>query len=271
MENKNTIEVIAEIGWNHVGDMNLAKKMIKSASENGATFAKFQSWSVSRLKPGSWDNDGRREIYEKAELSKENHIDLISFCNQNKINFLSSVFSIEDAKLLLELKCRAVKIPSFESRNIELIKFCDQNFDRVIMSCGTAKFSEIVNSYSFFKKTELILLHCVSMYPCNYENANISKMLELMKIHNKVGYSDHIQGVESAKIAIGLGAKVIEKHFTIDNNLPGRDNKFAILPEELKDLTNYISNMKKMFMNHGLDFQQGEEDSRLNYEGRFNG
>jgi N,N'-diacetyllegionaminate synthase len=90
-------------------------------------------------------------------------------------------------------------------------------------------------------------------------------------LHNRVGYSDHIQGVESAKIAIGEGACVIEKHFTIDNDLPGRDNKFAILPNELKDLTNYISNRKDMFKDHGLDFQKGELDSRANYEGRFNG
>ena len=96
-------------------------------------------------------------------------------------------------------------------------------------------------------------------------------MLELMKIHDSVGYSDHIQGVESAKIAIGLGAEAIEKHFTIDNDLPGRDNKFAILPEHLNDLNLFIQNREKMFIDYGLDFQEGEKDSRINYEGRFNG
>ena len=123
------IKVIAEIGWNHCGDMQLAKQMAKAAQKSGATYAKYQTWSVNRLKPGSWDNDGRRQIYEKAELSRENHIELINYCNKIGIKFLSSVFSINDAELLVELGCKEVKIPSFESRNHELIKYCDDNFD----------------------------------------------------------------------------------------------------------------------------------------------
>jgi sialic acid synthase SpsE len=86
-----------------------------------------------------------------------------------------------------------------------------------------------------------------------------------------VGYSDHIQGVESAKVAIGEGARVIEKHFTTNNDLPGRDNKFAVLPHELKDLTDYIKMREEMFISHGDDFQQSELDSRNNYTGRFDG
>lgn len=272
MENKNfEIKIIAEIGWNHLGDINLAKEMVLAAKNSGADYAKFQTWSVDRLKNGAWDSDGRREIYKKAELSVEDHTELINYCKEVSISFLSSVFSVSDAQLLVDLNCKEVKIPSFESRNIELIKFCDNNFEKVFMSTGTSKFEEIIKSIKLFKNTELYLMHCVSMYPCNYENANLNKMINLMKLHNRVGYSDHIQGVESAKIAIGEGACVIEKHFTIDNDLPGRDNKFAILPNELKDLTNYISNRKDMFKDHGLDFQKGELDSRANYEGRFNG
>ena len=102
------------------------------------------------------------------------------------------------------------------------------------------------------------------MYPCDYENANINKMIELMKLHESVGYSDHILGVESAKIAIEW-VEVIEKHFTIDNDLPGRDNKFAILPNHLKDLSLFISNRKKILMIMDLIFD-GEKDSRINYE-----
>lgn len=272
MENKNLdIKIIAEIGWNHLGDMELAKEMILAAKNSGSNYAKFQTWSVDRLKSGIWDSDGRREIYKKAELSVENHKELINYCNEVSISFLSSVFSISDAQLLVDLNCKEVKIPSFESRNIELIEFCDKNFEKVFMSTGTSNFEEITNSVKLFNNSELYLMHCVSMYPCNYENANLNKMIGLMKLHNRVGYSDHIQGVESAKIAIGEGACVIEKHFTINNDLPGRDNKFAILPDDLKDLTNYISNRKDMFKDHGLDFQEGELDSRTNYEGRFNG
>ena len=267
------IEVIAEIGWNHCGDMQLAKDMAKAAKESGATYAKYQTWSVDRLKPGSWDKDGRREIYEKAELSIRDHIELINYCDEIGITFLSSVFSIADAKLLIELGCTEVKIPSFESRNRKLISFCDEHFNTIFMSTGTSTLQEIEKSIKSMSLNACwILMHCVSTYPCEPKQANIPKMKKLMKVTKKiVGYSDHIQGVESAKVAIGEGAEVIEKHFTIDNNLPGRDNKFAILPHEMKDLTDYIKMREDMFISHGYGFQESEADSRKNYAGRFNG
>ena len=265
------VKIIAEIGWNHCGDMNLAKEMIIAAAEGGADYAKFQTWSVSRMKAGEWDTDGRREIYEQAELTRERHIELIEYCKQYNIQFLSSVFSIEDAELLVELGCTAVKIPSFESRNIELIKYCDSNFETVFMSTGTSTLEEIKHSLTFFKQTNLFLMHCVSVYPGDYKIANLPKMFKLQKIYPLVGYSDHIEGIESAKIAIGYGAVVIEKHFTIDRNLPGRDNKFAILPEELFGLYEYVSYIKDMLIDHGKGYNKLEQNSRDNYSGRFNG
>ncbi len=99
------IKIIAEIGWNHCGDLDLAKQMAKAAQESGATYAKYQTWSVNRLKSGSWDEDGRRQIYEKAQLSEQDHIDLINYCNTIGLKFLSSVFSLADAELLVKLGC----------------------------------------------------------------------------------------------------------------------------------------------------------------------
>ena len=265
------IKVIAEIGWNHCGDMDIAKKMIESAQSSGANYAKFQTWSTKRLKSGEWDSDGRREIYQKAELSKEDHLKLKSFCENLNIEFLSSAFSVPDAELLVEIGCSAVKIPSFESRNKELITYCNENFNTIIMSCGTSTFDEIEESVGLINKADLYLMHCVSVYPGEYDEANLPKMNELKKLCNKVGLSDHIEGVESSKIAIGEGAVILEKHFTIDNDLPGRDNKFAILPKQLKDLTDYIKNRSLMLENLGLGFNNKENNSRLNYTGRFNG
>lgn len=265
------IKVIAEIGWNHCGDIDLAKKFVESASKNGATYAKFQTWSTSRLKNGAWDHDGRKEIYEKAELSIKDHQTLIKCCEENNISFLSSVFSIPDAQLLIELGCEIVKIPSFESRNHELISFCDNNFKTIIMSTGTSTFDEISESINKIHNADLYLMHCVSVYPQDYSEANLPKMKKLMSICEKVGLSDHIEGVESSKVAVGEGAIIIEKHFTIDKNLPGRDNKFAILPEQLKDLTDFIKNRELMFNNLGLGYNEKENDSRINYTGRFNG
>lgn len=263
--------VIAEIGWNHCGDMSLAKQMAEAAAIAGATYAKYQTWSVSRLTNGPWDTDGRREIYEKAELSIGNHIELIKYCNDIGISFLSSVFSIPDAKLLKDLGCTEVKIPSFESRNHELIEYCGKHFKTVFMSTGTSTLEEIKESKKYFgNSAKWYLMHCVSTYPCDYKIANLPKMLQLKNIHKHVGYSDHIEGIESAKIAIGYGAEVIEKHFTIDKNLPGRDNKFAILPNELLGLTTYISYINDMMIDHGTGYNMLESESRNVYAGRFN-
>lgn len=262
--------IIAEIGWNFLGDLDLAKKMIKSAKDNGASYAKFQTWSVTRLKEGPWDTDGRREIYEKAELSKRDHLDLMEYCNEVGIEFMSSVFSLSDANLLKSIGCKYVKIPSFESRNHELISYCAENFDMVVMSTGTSTLDEIKESCKYLNRSSnWYLLHCVSSYPCNYSNGNLLKMQELRNITPNVGYSDHIQGVESAKIAIGEGAMIVEKHFTIDNDLPGRDNKFAILPADLNDLHRFIMNRELMFLGDPMSYSEVEQESRDIYTGRF--
>ena len=114
-------------------------------------------------------------------------------------------------------------------------------------------------------------MHCVSVYPQKYSESNLPRMKRLMDITQNVGLSDHIQGVESSKIAIGEGAVIIEKHFTIDRELPGRDNKFSILPNQLKDLTEYIKNRDLMFKDWGDNYLEKEQDTRINYTGRFNG
>jgi len=266
------IELIAEIGWNHMGDMDLAKEMIKAAHDSGADYAKFQTWSVNRLKPGEWDEDGRRQIYEKAELSKEDHQLLIDYCDEVGIKFMSSVFSIPDAQLLVDLGIKEVKIPSFESRNKELIDFCDEHFDRIFMSTGTSTLKEIRKSMQGVKEEKFTLMHCVSTYPCGYEHANIPKMFDLKYDfpYCDLGYSDHIEGIESAKIAIMFGARVIEKHFTTDKSLPGRDNKFAITPDEMLGLSKYISYINDMLKERD-EVQEAELGSRENYTGRFNG
>lgn len=115
------------------------------------------------------------------------------------------------------------------------------------------------------------VMHCVSTYPLDPKNANILKLKELNKLFKWVGYSDHMQGVESAKVALGFGINTIEKHFTIDNNLPGRDNKFAILPNELNNLSEYLKLRSDMMIDKGLNYQESEIDSRLNYTSRFDG
>tara|TARA_B100000424_G_C22944534_1_gene502667 strand:- start:767 stop:1567 length:801 start_codon:yes stop_codon:yes gene_type:complete len=264
-------KLIAEIGWNHMGDMTLAKDMITAAKESGCDFAKFQTWSVDRLKSGVWDTDGRREIYEKAELDLDKHLDLKNYCDEVGIGFMSSVFSIEDAKLLKQVVTDYVKIPSFESRNKELIHYCLKHFKHLLISTGTSKYNEVRSIVVNLPSDRYTLLHCVSSYPCKFDIVNLPRITKLKQLSKTIGFSDHSQGIESSVLSLGMGVNFIEKHFTTDNDLPGRDNKFAVLPSDMKRLSDYITISEKVMDNKGMDYQECETDSRKNYTGRFNG
>ena len=112
-------------------------------------------------------------------------------------------------------------------------------------------------------------MHCVSSYPLNDENVNFPKLLEIKKKHSQIGYSGHLKGVDDAIAAISFGAMIVEKHFTTDNDLPGRDNKFALLPGDMKIIANYRDIFSKMNIDKGLDVQECEMDIYKNYRGRW--
>lgn len=268
-------KIIAEIGWNHMGNMELAEKMISEAKKSGADYAKFQTWSVQNLKSGSWDKDGRREIYEKAQLTHEKHLELINICKKYDINFLTSVFNPNDVEFVSTL-INSVKIPSSEMNNKELIDSIIKYFKpldnhHIFISTGSSLFSEILNVIEVFKKNNMnfSILHCVSSYPCPYDKCNLDRINELKKYHISTGYSGHCPGIFDAIASLEYNIDVIEKHFTIDNELPGRDNKFAILPSDLKFLCDYNKNRNDLKKFVSLDYQESEKDNRENYSGRW--
>jgi N,N'-diacetyllegionaminate synthase len=268
-------KIIAEIGWNHMGNMELAEKMISEAKKSGADYAKFQTWSVKNLKSGSWDKDGRREIYEKAQLTHEKHLELINICKKYDINFLTSVFNSNDVEFVSTL-INSVKIPSSEMNNKELIDSIIKYFKpldnhHIFISTGSSLFSEILNVIEIFKKNNMnfSILHCVSSYPCPYDKCNLDRINELKKCHTSTGYSGHCPGIFDAIASLEYNIDVIEKHFTIDNELPGRDNKFAILPDDLKFLCDYNKNRNDLKKFVSLDYQESEKDNRENYSGRW--
>jgi len=266
---KNEIKIIAEIGWNHMGDMDLASKMIISAAENGADICKFQTWSESKLKAGPWDHDGRREIYKKAELSKDDHHYLKQVCENNDVQFMTSIFDIGDLDFLNSLNMNIIKIPSHEVYNLELIMAVAEKFDTIIISTGAAKWDEVVKISEKVNPEKIVLLHCVSTYPCPMDNINFPRMEKLKEYSKTIGYSGHYSGIDDAIIAICKGASFVEKHFTIDQNLPGRDNKFAILPEQMRAISDFRDDYKKMYKDLGLDLQESEMDTYQNYRGRW--
>ena len=264
--------LIAEIGWNHMGDMGRARAMIAAAAENGADVAKFQTWSVRRLVPGEWDEDGRRQIYEQAELSREQHEILQAACAEHGIAFLSSACSLPDAELLRDLGVDRVKIPSPDCRNRDLVGFALENFREVMVSTGTATREEIESLAGLEGAADkLTLFHCVSSYPCPPERANLPRIAELRRLHPRIGYSDHTEGVDCAVVSLGYRPVALEKHFTIDRSLPGRDNRFAILPDQLAELRRMADLAAEANRAHGVDYQEVEGAVRAHYAGRFNG
>ena len=279
----NKINLIAEIGWNHLGDINLAKRMIKEASENGATHVKTQVFNETYLKPGPWDTDGRREIYKKAQPTYDQLMEMKKHCEIHEVKFMASPMSLRDAKMYLTVTNELIKIPGFESRNKELLQFAFDNFQTVIISTGTSSVKEIEDTLSSLDRfnelyySKLVLLHCVSSYPCDPKTANLQRIRSLQFLQSinygnppeQVGFSDHIMGVESVKVALEFDIDWVEKHFTVDRNLPGRDNKFAILPHELKDLSDYIKLREDMLVDHGDDYQECEKLVRDIQTGRF--
>lgn len=263
--------IIVEIGWNFLGKLSLAKKMIDAAASSGAKYLKFQIWDPKNLKKGPWDDDGRREIYEKAYLDEKKFRYLFEYSKQKNLVAFASVFNLDGLKLLKKVSKNHIKIPSVEAYNHELIEQALYNFKNVYVSTGALTFKELLSLKKYNKYKNFYPLHCVSVYPLNLQDTNFKKFFFLKKIFKNVGYSGHYHGIDDAIYAISHGAKFIEKHFTIDNKLKGRDNKFAILPNELKFLINYFKNRNTIESSKLVKgVLKREQDVYLNYRGRWN-
>ena len=258
---QNKVFFIAEIGVNHCGKLNLAKKMIDAAIKSGADAVKFQTFTAEALSTPQTKkvkyqlkNTRKKETHyqmlESLELSKENHKKLFSYCVKKNIIFLSTPYDKESAKFLNDLGCAAFKTASADLIDLELHKYLASTKKPVIISTGMANLKEIEDCLKIYKKIKnkkIILLHCVSNYPCSKKSLNLNS-INLLKNKFKVmvGYSDHSEGSEAIMASVALGSVLIEKHFTIDRSLPGPDQKTSILPKELKRIVDDIKTTQEI-------------------------
>ena len=265
------MKIIAEIGWNHMGDMTLAENMIIAASRSGASTVKFQYWDPNILKSGPWDTDGRREIYHKAFLDdiKINH--LIEFSERNGLDFLISVFGTKGASLMKDLGQEKIKIPSHEIANRKLLEYCATQFEYVYLSAGAASEEEVIHAVEILNRgsCNYNLMHCVSAYPCNEDRINLRRINWLKTLHPNIGLSDHTQSMLIPALSVSYGVEAIEKHFTTDNSLPGRDNEFAMNEDAFSIMVANIKEAMDADIDHGLSFQDIESDTVNNYRGRW--
>ena len=255
--------VIAEAGVNHNGSLIIAKKMIKVAKDCGADFVKFQSFKAQNIVTKNSEmaeyqktnlNDKKLtqfEMLKKLEINKNFHISLIRYCKKINIKFLSTPFDIENIELLNQLKLSYLKIPSGEITNYPYLKKIGSLNKKIFISTGMSTLNEIKSALDILlksgtKKNNIYILHCNTAYPTPYKDVNLRAMQTIKdKFGNNVGYSDHSLGDEVSICAVALGAKVIEKHFTLSRKMIGPDHVASLEPSELKVMIDKIRNIEK--------------------------
>ena len=245
---KKRIKIIAEAGINHNGNIRLAYKLINKAKYANADAVKFQIFSADELVSKS-----KQSVYKNAkklELSRDEHLKLRKYCKKKGITYLCSAFDIPSLKFLHKQKISLFKIPSGEITNFPYLKIIGSFKKEVILSTGMSTISEIGEALEILvkaglNKKKITLLQCNSDYPTKYSEVNLNAMLTLKKKFNvKVGLSDHTIGIEVPIAAAALGAKVIEKHFTLDRNMKGPDHKASLTPSELVNMVNSVRNIE---------------------------
>lgn len=249
------ILIIAEAGVNHNGEISLAKELAMKAKEAGADIIKFQTFIPENIVTRSAEKAGYQKettggqesqlnMLRKLALSKEEFINLKTYCEEIGIRFLSTAFDMESIEFLHELGCDLWKIPSGEITNLPYLRRIASFGQPVIMSTGMATMEEIADALRILQQNgtnEITLLHCTTAYPAPYDQINLKAMLTLTEQFKvPVGYSDHSQGISVPCAAVALGAQVLEKHFTLDRRMEGPDHKASLEPDELKQMVDSI-------------------------------
>jgi N,N'-diacetyllegionaminate synthase len=257
-----SVLIIAEAGVNHNGSLELAKSLVDAAVDAGADFVKFQTFKANSLLTSSAPKaeyqvknagagESQFEMIRRLELSEEMHEELWNYCAQKDIEFLSTGFDIPSIDYLKKLGVGIFKVPSGELTNLPLLRHIGSFKRDVILSTGMACLGEIEEAINMVEeagtpRTYMTVLHCTTEYPTPMEEVNLRAMVNIGNaLGVKVGYSDHTPGIEIPIAAVALGATVIEKHFTLDRNLPGPDHRASLEPDELKAMVAGIRNIER--------------------------
>jgi len=262
--------IIAEIGVNHEGSMELAKRLIDEAKEGGAHAAKFQSYKASKIaskhSPAYWDQskeptDSQYKLFQKYDsFEPEQYEELANYCQTVGIDFMSTPFDL-DAVDFLDPLMPVFKVASADITNVPLIRKCASMGKPLIMSTGAATLAEIEFALNTAKEAgakEISLLHCVLNYPTPVENAQLGMITTLARVFPNVvvGYSDHVvpdETISSLEASMLLGASILEKHFTHDKSLPGNDHYHAMNKADLRRFVDKASVYAKLISSDTKD------------------
>lgn len=253
--------IIAEAGVNHNGDITTAKRLIDAAAKAKVDYVKFQTFKANKLvtksaKKATYQttnigtDESQFQMLKKLELSEEDHVELINYCNTKNIKFLSTAFDADSIKLLQKLGVTIGKVSSGEITNLPYLRLIAKAFPEIILSTGMSDIKEIEDAVDALikagaRKKNITILHCNTEYPTPMKDVNLLAMLNIKKLFaTEVGYSDHTLGIEVPIAAVSLGAIIIEKHFTLDRNLKGPDHAASLEPDELKQMVDSIRNIE---------------------------
>lgn len=254
--------IIAEAGVNHNGSVDLAKRLIDVAYNSGADAVKFQTFKAKNLvsknaqkadyqKQTTDASESQFDMIKKLELDLEAHKELIAYCQEKDIMFLSTPFDHESINLLSDLGLQTFKIPSGEITNLPYLRHIGSLGKKVILSTGMSNLKEVGDALNVLintgtPKDNITILHANTMYPTPMEDVNLNAMLTIQKEFDvAIGYSDHTLGIEVDIAAVAMGASCIEKHFTLDKTMDGPDQQASLEPEELKSMVSAIRNIEK--------------------------
>ncbi|MDF1613504.1 N-acetylneuraminate synthase [Desulfurivibrio dismutans] len=254
--------IIAEAGVNHNGDLELAKKLIDAAAAAGADAVKFQTFKAESLvardapkaayqQRNSGGEESQYEMLKRLELSEEQFVVLHGYCQSQGIEFLSTAFDLKSVDFLASLGLEIFKIPSGEITNLPYLRKVGGLGKKIILSTGMADLEEVEAALAALEQAGttregITVLQCTTEYPTPMAEVNLRAMATIARqCRVAVGFSDHTEGIEAAIAAAALGAKVVEKHFTLDKTLPGPDHKASLEPDELRAMVRAIRNIEK--------------------------
>jgi len=269
--------IIAEAGVNHNGDITLAKRLIDAAKQAGADAVKFQTFKAEEVVSSQAEKapyqcettgtaESQLEMIKALELTDDQFRELNAYAQKQNITFLSTPFDHQSVDFLDSLNLPAFKIPSGEITNIPLIEHIRQKEKPVILSTGMSTLGEVEEAITTLQQSgthDITILHCTTAYPAPVESVNLAAMKTLeCAFHLPVGYSDHTEGITIPIAAAALGARVIEKHFTLDRSLPGPDHRASLEPDELAAMVKAIRDVE-IAMGDGIKIPNDAEKENI--------
>ncbi|MEO1773001.1 N-acetylneuraminate synthase [Candidatus Enterococcus ferrettii] len=258
-----SVYIIAEIGVNHNGSLKLALKSIDAAKVAGADAVKFQTFKTDRLttrkaematyqRANTKKDESQYDMLSRLELSESDFKEIKDYCDKLGIGFLSTPFDAESASFLKKIGINGFKIGSGDLNNLPFLRKLDMYGLPILLSTGMSTLEEVIEATKCFINSPITILHCTSNYPADLEDINLMAMNTMRDtIGLPIGYSDHSLGYDVAICAVAMGAKVIEKHFTLDKKLPGPDHKASLDPVEFSEFTHHIRNTE-LFLGDGI-------------------